>query len=40
VLSLVSLILSSIWHVRCDLHQSVNRWIRSSFVSERTVSCS
>src|SRR6266566_3317278 len=36
VLSIVSLILSSMWHVGCDVHQSGNRWIRSSFVSERT----
>src|ERR1700686_5049030 len=27
--SVVSLILSSVWHVGCDVHQSGDRWIRA-----------
>src|ERR1700682_3044045 len=30
-LSVVSLILASIWHVGRDIHQSGNRWIRPGF---------
>ena len=30
-LSVVSLVLSSIWHVGRDVHQSDNRWIRPRF---------
>src|SRR5207253_5426123 len=30
-LSIVSLVLSSIWHKGCDVDQTRNRWIRSRF---------
>jgi hypothetical protein len=30
-LAVVSLVLSSIRHVSCDVHQSSHRWIRSGF---------
>jgi len=30
-LSVVSLVLSSVWHVRRDVHQAGNRWIRPRF---------
>src|SRR5258705_8310754 len=30
-LSVVRFVLSSVWHVRCDIHQSGNRWIRARF---------
>src|SRR6266851_4511092 len=30
-LSVVSLILSSVWHVGCNVHQSGNRWIAARF---------
>src|SRR3984957_20994640 len=30
-LSVVRLVLSSVWHVRRDVHQSDNSWIRASF---------
>src|SRR3981189_396057 len=28
-LSVVRFVLSSVWHVRCNIHQSGNRWIRA-----------
>src|SRR5882757_4406880 len=30
-LSVVRFVLSSVWHVRCNVHQSGNRWIRARF---------
>jgi hypothetical protein len=30
-LSVVGLVLSSVWHVRRDVHQTGNRWIRARF---------
>src|SRR5258708_7216655 len=30
-LSVVRFVLSSVWHVRCNIHQSSNRWIRACF---------
>src|SRR5258705_6359477 len=30
-LCVVRFVLSSVWHVRCDIHQSGNRWIRARF---------
>jgi hypothetical protein len=30
-LSVVGFVLSSVWHVRCNVHQSSNRWIRARF---------
>jgi hypothetical protein len=30
-LSVVGFVLSSVWHVRCNIHQSGNRWIRARF---------
>jgi hypothetical protein len=30
-LSVVRFVLSSVWHVRCNVYQSGNRWIRARF---------
>jgi hypothetical protein len=30
-LFVVRFVLSSVWHVRCNVHQSGNRWIRARF---------
>ena len=30
-LSVVCFFLASVWHVRCNVHQSDNRWIRARF---------
>src|ERR1700745_3803272 len=30
-LSVVRFVLSSVWHVRCNIHQSHNRWICARF---------